>query len=428
MLLLGATCASLALTADPNEAAPGWASQGGGTTGGKGGTVVTVTTIADLQKYAAAAGKYVIYVNGVMGDPGTKGIVSGDRVSVASDKTILGMPGAWVKGGFDIRSGSNIIVRNLQISGPGATSVQGNDAVHIEGSSTRNIWFDHCDVHDGMDGNFDVTNGADYVTVTWSKFRYTELSAEHQLSNLIGGSTKADIAALDRGHLRVTLFKNWWGDGVSERQPRVRFGKVHLVNNYYSSKTSTTGVRVGQESSVLIERNVFVGIPRPVDIYNDTAAGQTETGMAAKVTADNLFTNIPKGNTSSYNEASVFTPPYQLAGVLDAAQVVGAISDPADGAGATIDSWSGVPTAIDGLPQGGIPRFPFRPVQGGIEVSNLSTVPAVVRVRAVSGQDLSKDQGAAAGGSVRIALPRGVFLVQIASKEGTWVRTVQAVR
>jgi len=418
---------SHALTADPNESAPGWASQGGGTTGGKGGTVVTVTTIGDLQKYAAASGKYVIYVKGVMGDPGTKGTVSGDRVSVSSDKTILGLPGAWVKGGFDIKSGSNIIVRNLRISGPGATSVQGNDGVHIEGSSTKNIWFDHCDVHDGMDGNFDVTNGADYVTVTWTKFHYTELSAEHQLSNLIGGSTKAEIAALDKGHLRVTMFKNWWGEGVSERQPRVRFGQVHVINNLYTSKTSTTGVRVGQESNVLIEKNVFIAIPRPVDIYNDVSAGQTETGMVAKVTSDNLFTNIPKGNTAGFNEGSIFTPPYILTGVLDASAVEKTLEDPEDGAGATIDSWTGAPSSVDNSPLRETTLFPLRTVGQSVEIDNASGSSATIRVHDLAGHDLSSTKSVAAGGTVRFPVPNGVFLVQASNRDGSWSRTLQAV-
>jgi len=427
LLVWGASGVGAALTADPNESAPGWASQGGGTTGGKGGTVVTVTTIADLQKYASATGKYVIYVKGVMGDPGTKGVVSGDRVSVASDKTILGLPGAWVKGGFDIKSGSNIIVRNLRISGPGATSVQGNDAVHIEGSNTRNIWFDHCDVHDGMDGNFDVTNGADYVTVTWTKFRYTELSAEHQLSNLIGGSTKAEIAALDKGHLRVTLFKNWWGDGVSERQPRVRFGQVHVINNLYTSRSSTTGVRVGQESNVLIEKNVFIAIPRPVDIYNDVAAGQTETGMVAKVTPDNLFTDIPKGNTAGFNEGSVFTPPYTLTGVLAAAVVEKTLQDPEDGAGATIDAWSGVPSGVEAS-RGQGPSFALRTLARGVEIENVSASVATVRIRDLSGREASTERTIAMGETARFEVPRGVFVVHATHRDGTWSRPVQAVR
>ena len=41
-----------------------------------------------------------------------------------------------------------------------------------------------------------------------------------------------DRHAGDEGHLRVTLHHNLWVD-CAERTPRVRFGKVHVVNNLF---------------------------------------------------------------------------------------------------------------------------------------------------------------------------------------------------
>lgn len=66
--------------------ATGFASLNGGTTGGAGGTEVTVTTQADLEKYASASGKYVIKVSGRI-------TISplGKEIKVASDKTVIGL-------------------------------------------------------------------------------------------------------------------------------------------------------------------------------------------------------------------------------------------------------------------------------------------------------------------------------------------------
>lgn len=94
------------------QAADGFASLNGGTTGGAGGTVVTVTTQADLAKYASASGKYVIKVKG-------KITISpkGTEIKVASDKTIIGLgtTGEIYQGGFNLNKVSNVIIRNLKI-------------------------------------------------------------------------------------------------------------------------------------------------------------------------------------------------------------------------------------------------------------------------------------------------------------------------
>ncbi|MEK7394113.1 MAG: hypothetical protein AAB214_16265, partial [Fibrobacterota bacterium] len=107
---------SLALTASPTDKPQGY---GSATTGGAGGTVVTVDNITDLKKYASASGKHIIYIKGTMGDAGSKTTKGGDRITPTADKTFLGHPGATIKGGFDIKV-SNIIIRNLAVWGPGA--------------------------------------------------------------------------------------------------------------------------------------------------------------------------------------------------------------------------------------------------------------------------------------------------------------------
>lgn len=323
----------LSFAASPADKPPGWASMNGGTTGGFGGAEVTVTTMADLQKYAKMAGKYLIWVKGSIGSAGTSGKADGDRVVMASDKSILGLPGAEVNGGFDIKKGvANIVVRNLKIRGPGAMDANGLDAVILQ-DGVKNIWLDHLDIADGEDGNLDITHASDYVTVSWTRFSYTAKSVpsgtsgkSHRFSNLIGHSDKN--AAEDEGHLLITFYKSWWSDGVAERMPRVRFGKVHIANCLFTSKDPGQNycIRACHKSDILAEGNAFIGQNEPIDISFDP----TFTAITAR---NNLFTGC-KGNTGG--KGTAFKPPYAALSLSDAAKVEAEVGDVRTGAGATL--------------------------------------------------------------------------------------------
>src|SRR5688500_9692554 len=77
-----------------DEKPVGWASTSGGTTGGAGGTVQEVSTLADLQRLAKEAGKRILLVKGRLGD-------GMSRIEITSDKTLFGLPGAVIAGGID---------------------------------------------------------------------------------------------------------------------------------------------------------------------------------------------------------------------------------------------------------------------------------------------------------------------------------------
>ena len=101
-------------------------------------------------------------------------------------------------------------------------------------------------VHDGL---LDITNASDFVTVSWNRFR------NHDKLMLIGSS---DSAPADRGKLRVTLHHNLFDD-IGQRAPRVRFGQVHVYNNYYDvdDRRLAYSWGVGVESAIFAEQNVF---------------------------------------------------------------------------------------------------------------------------------------------------------------------------
>ncbi len=204
------------------------------------------------------------------------------RIRVGANTTIVGVDkhavirGAW----FDIRgtATSNIIIRNITFrdtydcfpAWDPLDGSQGNWNSAYDSISLRDghhVWIDHnifedrdtadttlptyfgrlFQVHDGL---VDITNAFDLATVSYNRF------VNHDKVMLIGSS---DSATADRGKLRVTLHHNLFED-CGQRAPRVRFGQVHVLNNYYRIKnTPNYGYSwgVGRESAIYAENNFF---------------------------------------------------------------------------------------------------------------------------------------------------------------------------
>lgn len=303
-IALGAILATSATAATYSPALPltGWATQNGGTTGGAGKTVVTVSNVDDLRKYAEA-GNYTIYVK-----PGTYKVPSKNAIKVGDNVTIYGYQGAIIEQtrttvnkedntALNI-TGKNIIIRNLIFKGAGSYDLDAGDCLHVQGGV--NVWIDHVDVYDGQDGNLDVINGANYVTISWTKFHYTGASSNHQFSNLVGNS---DSKASDEGKLKTTFHHNWWADGSKERMPRVRYGQVHVVNNLFNSNNASYCVRAGMKADIRVESNVFIGVKNPLD-YNKQSTEDAKVSMI-----DNYFEKI-SGSTAG--QGTAFTPAYKM--------------------------------------------------------------------------------------------------------------------
>ena len=169
-------------------------------------------------------------------------------------KIIIGLTGdnteSYRKSGILRVAKENIIIRNITFVGPGSIDVGGNDLVSFNGA--KHCWVDHCSFSDGMDGNFDITQSSDFNTVSWCTFSYTERSYMHQNTNLIGYSDREPT-----GFLNTTFAFNWWGPGCVQRMPMIRVGKIHMLNNYFSSTTATNCINPRMNSEVLIEGNYF---------------------------------------------------------------------------------------------------------------------------------------------------------------------------
>jgi pectate lyase len=287
-------------TPPPASALVGWASVSGmnqnGTTGGGNATPVVVTTAAAFTSNISGTTARVIHVMGSFS--GSFGI--------GSNKTIIGLCGARITGHIGLSGSVNVIIRNLRIVGNNCSDSPsdcsgGADAVTL-GGGAHHVWFDHCDVSDGSDGNLDITQGSDFVTISYTKFSYSTMRTDpmagasgHRFSNLIGSG---DNVPEDVGHLNVTWHHNWWAQNVNQRMPRTRRGNIHVFNNLYTSAGNSYCTNAGIDTHVLVENNAYIGVNNPL---SPDANGD----MLAR---GNLFQNVT-GNQSD-DGGSGFTPPY----------------------------------------------------------------------------------------------------------------------
>jgi len=272
----------------------GWASQGGGTVGGSNAVSAQIYTVANRAQLLAAianggATPKIIKLTGSIdmteGRPytGTADQSARGAIRLKSNTTLIGdgANAGLVNGHIVLSNVSQIIIRNLKIVNPcdvepqwdpldGAT---GNwnaayDAIGV--SNSDHVWIDHNSFTDAPvtdnylpvenghvkqchDGAVDITNASDYVTVSYNVF------GEHDKNNLIGSGSSATG---DEGKLRVTFSNNVFR-AIQSRAPRVRFGQVHLFNNYYvGSKTADVyrnsySVGAGTSAKILSNANVF---------------------------------------------------------------------------------------------------------------------------------------------------------------------------
>ena len=275
----------------------GWASVDAldqkGTTGGGDLAAVEVASDSDLWDLARAETPQVIRITRSMAG----------SLDVGSNKTIEAAPGVVFTGHVEINGSVNVILRHLKIVGYNCTDrspcKKGDDAMTIE-SGAHHIWLDHCDISDGSDGNLDITDGADYITISWSKFWYSApRPGGHRFCNLIGND---DVMASDAGHLRITFHHDWWADNVQQRMPRVRFGQVHVFNSLYSSRGNDYCVGLGADASILLENNAFVGVKNP------TESNKYASPTSVLVARGNLFEQTI--GTAADRGTAVFKPPY----------------------------------------------------------------------------------------------------------------------
>ena len=211
------------------------------------------------------------------------------EISVPSNTTLLGLGD---DAGFDaatlmLHLSHDVVIRNLTLEAPvdhftswdpwdGELGAWNARFDAMSSVTSTNVWVDHVTFTDGRfpdsaaptgpngrpvnfhDGLFDVKDGSDLITVSNSRF------TDHDKTLLIGSGD--DNADTDAGRLRMTFVGNAF-EGICQRAPRVRYGQVHVLNNWYrgSSRDPVSpvtgdhcyGIGLGIESSVVSEGNAF---------------------------------------------------------------------------------------------------------------------------------------------------------------------------
>ncbi|CAA6669351.1 unnamed protein product [Spirodela intermedia] len=210
--------------------------------GGLHGAVYRVTTLADDGHGSLREGcrrREPLWI--VFEVSGTIHLSSYLRVS--SYKTIDGR-GHRVKltgKGLQLKECEHIIICNLEFEGGRGHDV---DGIQIKPNSMH-IWIDRCSLSDYDDGLIDITRQSTDITISRCHF------SMHDKTMLIG----ADSSHTGDRCIRVTIHHCFF-DGTRQRHPRVRFGKVHLYNNY-TRDWGIYAVCASLESQILSQSNIY---------------------------------------------------------------------------------------------------------------------------------------------------------------------------
>lgn len=206
------------------------------------------------------------------------------QIKVGSNTTIVGLPGSNAKilgGNLMIQNVDNVIIRNIEFENTfdyfpqwdptdGSTGNWNSAFDTITVKNATHIWIDHNSFSDGSmpddqsktyfgrqyqqhDGLLDMTNSSDLITVSYNHFH------DHDKTTLVGGS---DSYTDDLGKERITFHHNYY-QNITERGPRVRYGQVHIYNNFYEGTKDHQNypylysLGIGFKSQIFAQNNYF---------------------------------------------------------------------------------------------------------------------------------------------------------------------------
>ena len=297
---LAAICSTGAFAADATfDKAPttGFAGTNGGTTGGAAAPATAIYKVSSASQLMAALkaqgdNPKIIKLYGTIdptsSDNGGPYKSKDDQaarlqIKLGSNTTLIGAgsDAKLVNANLVVNGKKNVIIRNLNINLPcdlfpvwdpndGSAGNWNSEYDGVTILASTNVWVDHnvftdapktddkLPVENGKikqchDGALDVKNASDYVTVSNNRFEL------HEKNNLIGSS---DDRTADDGHLTVTFNNNHYLN-IGERAPRVRFGKVHIYNNYFQGSKSHAiykhqySIGVAYKAKIISSNNAF---------------------------------------------------------------------------------------------------------------------------------------------------------------------------
>lgn len=205
------------------------------------------------------------------------------------DLTIVGKGNVVLKFGINVKRSYNVLIRNLSFQD------YYDDGINIGEPETHHVWVDHCTFghpsslpadSEHPDGGCDIKDGASYVTVSWCLFRNS------WKTSLVGHSD--NNGATDIGRLKVTCFANYFKN-TNSRHPRVRFGEVHVLNNYYEN-VSGYGIAAANSAQVFAEGNFFMNTRFPMYADRTKADFATAFGPLESYTGNYPATGLKQVN------------------------------------------------------------------------------------------------------------------------------------
>ncbi|GLY17423.1 hypothetical protein Kisp01_44370 [Kineosporia sp. NBRC 101677] len=254
-----------------SNTADGFASTDGGTTGGAAGKTVTVSTYADLVKYATSADPYVVKIAATVKVP-----TYGYEIPVTSDKTLIGVgtKGKILNGGIILKAGvKNVIVRNLTIGETEMAQDDPDDKDYdydgIQMDTADHVWIDHNDITKVNDGAIDSRKDTSHLTVSWNK---------------LGGHNKNfGIGWTENVTARITIHHNWLFD-VNQRNPSVdNVQYAHLYNNYLQNVKSY-GNNARGKTKMVVENSYFEKVNNPYYAGDSTASVSASGNVCSSCT------------------------------------------------------------------------------------------------------------------------------------------------
>ncbi|KAH6639752.1 putative pectate lyase A [Boeremia exigua] len=281
LLVCAAQIAGAAAASLTDVATVGYATLNGGTSGGKGGATVIVSTLAELEGAIAGNDPRIVIVSGT--------ITGAKKIFVGSNKSIIGRNGKIVGIGLSVVNATNVIIRNTVHQYVLATY---EDAITIKYST--NVWVDHVDISndrthdkDYYDGLVDVSRASDFITISNSYLH------DHWKGSLVGHSDNNQ--AEDAGRLHVTYANNHLARLYS-RGPMFRIGTGHLFNSYWD--TMDDGVRTRAGAQLLIESSVFEATNDDIIAKNGYAVVRdVDLGIGTNEAPTGTLTSVPYAYT-----------------------------------------------------------------------------------------------------------------------------------
>ena len=367
----------------------GYATEDGETTGGTGGSEITVSTGTALQNAINTkkddTSPLIIYINGTITPGNSTGLTKIDVKEVENLSIIgVGTSGEFNGIGMKIYKANNIIIRNIKIH---HVLTGEKDCIGIEGPADH-IWIDHCELYnefqgvnkDYYDGLLDAKKDCDYITYSWNYLH------DSWKTSLVGSSES------DTYNRHITMHHNYY-ENCNSRLPLFRASTGHFFNNYYKDIASTT-INSRINACAKIENNYFENANNPwISAYSDILGGGDVSG--------NELVNSPFAYSDDNEEyelpACELIVPYEYNTVLDDATDVPSIVMTYAGVGKLDIGGSPVyklTTSVSGT--GTITREPDKALYDSGEVVTITAVPETNWTfnewsGYVTGSELSKD-------------------------------------